>query len=164
VNKISLKNVFSVILQLPLSLVLYLCGLAEKHFTYWMLALENPLSHPMTELAAKKIKSEQGAACIERDKILTTARKIIRRDNYRAFKAWLLLHNDDFIGRFRVALEVEFFDLVTNARHQDPHLYAVLKPTRHENLRRVDKVFCALTSTMQSAIIAAALTDKQHKA
>jgi hypothetical protein len=127
-----------------------------------MLALENPLSHPMTELATKRAKDAQDAATIERDEILAAARKIIMQDRYRAYKAWLLLHNDEFIDRIREAFETNFVDLVTDARRRDRHLYAVLKPTRHENIRRIDKVFWALTAKKQDVIIAAAFADKER--
>lgn len=141
-SEISSKNVFLTMLQLPVSLGLALCAFAEKHFTHWMLALENPLSHPMTDLATKRAK----AASIQNDEIIGTPKKIIKWDHYRAFNAWLLLHNDEFIDRIRVIFEAEFAGLMTDARRRDRHLYAVLKPTRRENLRRLKNVFRVLAT------------------
>jgi hypothetical protein len=155
----SLKNVFLVTLRVPAALVLYFLGLAKKHLRCWLLTTGNPFLRPMTE----RRQSEQAVTSIERDKILATARKIIRRDNYRAFKAWLTLHDNDFIDRVRIALEAEVVDFVAYARHRDRHLYAVLKPTRHENLRRIDNAFYALTPLLQEAIVAAAFADNRQK-
>ena len=152
-EKMSFKTVFLTMLQIPISLGLGISAFTEKHFTYWMLALENPLSHPMKDLATKRAKGE--------DEILAAARKIVMQDHYRAFKAWLLLHDDVFIDRFRVMFETNFVDLMTDARRRDRHLYAVLKPTRHENIRRIDKVFWALNAKKQDAIISAVFADKK---
>jgi hypothetical protein len=160
-SKISLKKRFLVTLQVPVVLVLYLCEKVEMCLKYWLLTTGNPFLRPTTELAAKQTQNEQVITSAERDKTLATARKIIRRDNYRAFKAWLILHDDDFIDRARIALEAEIVGFAAFTRHWDRHLYAVLKPTRHENLRRIDFAFYAFTPPLRDAVVAAALADEQ---
>jgi hypothetical protein len=162
VNKLSLKNAFLTTLQVPVSLGLAIFAFAEMHFTYWMLALENPLSHPMTDRATNRAKDGLGTANVERDETFVAVRNTIKQDNYRAFKDWLLLHNDEFIDRIRVVFETDFVDLMTDAMRRDRHLYAVLKPTRHENIRRIDNVFWALTTKKQDAVIAAAFAGKER--
>ncbi len=137
-------------LQVPVSLGLAICAFANLHFTYWMLTLENPLSHPMTDLATKRAKIEYGTASVERDEILV----------YGAFKAQLLLHNDEFIDGIRVHFEAKHANLMAEGRRRDPHLYAVLKPTRSENIVRICSIFRALTTTEQAKIIATGLAVK----
>jgi hypothetical protein len=161
VSKISLKNFFLCLLQLPVSLALFLCAFAEKYFTDWMIALENPLSHPMTELATKRAKDEQGTANTEKGETPAAAGKIITQDRYRAFDAYLLSRSDYSIDRLRFHLEAKYAGLMAEGRRRDPHLYAVLKPTRNENLVRIGNVFGALTPTTQAAIITTALAIKE---
>jgi hypothetical protein len=153
VNNLSPKNAFWTMLQLPISLGLMICTFAEMHFTYWMLALENPLSHPMTDLATKRAKTEQGTMCL-------VAEKVITQDHNRVFKGWLLSNNDCFIERFRVRFEANHANLMAEGRRRDPHLYAVLKPTRSENVVRICGIFRALTTAEQAKIIATNLAAK----
>jgi len=155
VNKLSLKNAFLTILQVPVSLVLAICAFVNMHFTYWMLALENPLSHPMTDRATKRATAEQGTESIEKVESPT-----VTQDHYKVFKGWLLSNDDYFIGRLRVHLEARYSNFVAEGRHRDPHLYAVLKPTRSENVVRICGIFRALTTTEQAKIIATDLAVK----
>lgn|GEM_PF-1943557 len=150
-NKLSLKIVFLTMLQVPISLGLLFCAFAEKHFMRWMLSLENPLSHPMTDQVGKGAKTEQTTAA---------TKKAITQDNYRAFKAWLISNDDYFIDRLRVHFEASHVNLIADGRRRDPHLYAVLKPTRNENVMRIGNIFRALTTTQQAKIIATALALK----
>jgi len=158
VNKLSLKNAFLVMMQLPLSLGLAICAFAEMKFTYWMLALENPLSHPMTDQATKQVKAEQDAANTKR--IVAADKKVTKQDHYRAFKGWLISNDDYFIDRLRIHFEERYANLMAEGRRRDPHLYAVLKPTRTENIARISNIFRALTATQQAKIIATALVLK----
>jgi hypothetical protein len=159
VRKISLKDGFLTMLQVPASLVLCLCGLAEECLTHWLLVLENPLSHPMTDLAEKRAKTEQGAT-VKKDEATMVAQKVITPDHCRAFLAWLPSNNDYFIDRLRVHFEAKYVNLVTESRQRDPHLYAVLKPTRTENVMRISNIFRALPTAGQAKIIATALAVK----
>lgn len=152
-NNLSPKNAFLAMLQLPISLGLLICVFAEMRFTYWMLALENPLSHPMTDLATKRAKTEQCTMCL-------VAEKIITQDHNRVFKGWLLSNDDYFIERFRVRFEANHASLMAEGRRRDPHLYAVLEPTRSENVVRICGIFRALTTAEQAKIIATSLAAK----
>jgi hypothetical protein len=75
------------------------------------------------------------------------------QDNYRAFKAWLLLHNDSEIDRVRRALEADRFSRYIVARHPNRHLYAVLKPNRLENLSRIDSIFGGLSVEKSKSLL-----------
>lgn len=89
--------------------------------------------------------------------------KAKRRENYKAFKAWLILHNDEFIDRVRVKLEVNFRDIRVFTKYFDRHLYAVLKPTRTENLRRIEIALWALPPTKKDAIFASVSTGNRQE-
>jgi len=160
VSKTLLKDAFFTILQVPASFVLAVCALVELHFTRLMLALENPLSHPMTNRATKQAKTEQDAASTKRVEIVAADKKAAKQDHYGAFKGWLILNDDYFIDRLRVHLEERYTNLMAEDRRRDPHLYAVLKPTRSENVTRICSIFVALTTTQQARILATALILK----
>lgn len=149
-KKITAKNVFLVMLQLPLSAVLFACAFAEKYFTRWMIAIENPLSHPMTDLANKQVGQAKPKTEI----------RAIKQEHIRAFNDWLITQDDYFIDRLRIHFEAKHFKIMAQSRRQNPHLYAVLKPTRSENIMRIDNMFEALSPTTQATIIATALAVK----
>lgn len=54
-------------------------------------------------------------------------------------------HDDDWIDRFRAEIEAIPFSQAAAGCSSDRHLYAVLKPNREENLKRLENVFTQLT-------------------
>lgn len=62
-----------------------------------------------------------------------------------AFKALLSRCSDDSLDRLRVEFEAyPVYGRFVIIKHHDRHLYAVLKPTRLENVKRINNVFFAL--------------------
>ena len=55
-------------------------------------------------------------------------------------------HDDDWVNQFRVQIEKIPFSKMAANRSFDRHLYAVLEPTRGENLKRLENVFTQLTT------------------
>ena len=135
-----MKNVILTFLQLSVCTALLLVALAEYLLTKCLLLLENPLSHPLADKA--KARTKEVAA--NQDKQIREAKKIIKRVEYRAFLATIMRLGDDRVDAARESLEALGIGHAVVAEHPDRHLYAILKPTRRENLRRIQNVMRAL--------------------
>ena len=61
-----------------------------------------------------------------------------RDDAFLGLMSYVESHSDEWISSFRK--ELEQIETVEAHRCCDPHLYAVLKPTRGENLRRIGNI------------------------
>ena len=77
-----------------------------------------------------------------------TAATQYRQELFAAFILECSEHDDNWVDWFRASIE----DLplarqaVCYSRELDPHLYAVLKPTRKENLKRIESIVTQLTT------------------
>lgn len=135
-----MKNTILTLSQLPFCAVLFFVVFVESLLTKCLLLLENPLSHPLADIA--KSRNEEIAA--RQGKQVLEARKIIKRTRYRAFLATIMRHNDGKVDAIRKSLESLGIGCAAAAEHTDRHLYAILKPSRRENLQRIQNVMRAL--------------------
>jgi len=134
------KNIILTFLQLPLCAVLCLVVFAEFLLTKCLLLVENPLSHPL----ANTVVSRNKKVAANQDEQIREAKKIVKRTRYRAFLATIMRFDDDKVDAIRESLESLGVGCAVVTEHTSRHLYAVLKPSRRENLQRIQNVMRAL--------------------
>ena len=135
-KKLTVKNCILTFLQVPVSLVLLAIVYLEFLLTKCLALLDNSLSSPLAGMAARRAISESPE---------TTGRNSNNNTaEFNLLMNWLCSHDNVFIEDFRERLEAKGIGPDTIAVQSDRHLYAVLKPNRTENLRRIKNVLYAL--------------------
>ncbi len=126
-----MKNYIKIICQLPVSFLLYAVVLLERGLTWCLGRLSNPLC-PVAFSVLKRIVKKREA---EKD---TCSKKDVFdvRSNISAFRDWLKGQDDDFIEVYRFSIENEF-GVPAHCKEKDSHLYAVCRPSRDENIKRI---------------------------
>jgi len=123
------KNYIKTICQLPAVSMLFLIVLIEQGLTWCLIKLGNPLC-PFALSALKRIVREP-----EPEKNDCSAVPDVR-SNVSVFRDWLKDKDDNFIETYRISIENEF-GVPAWGKDKDSHLYAVRRPNREENIRRI---------------------------
>ncbi len=124
-------NYIKTICQLPVSFLLHVVVLIERGLTWCLVRLSNPLC-PFTCSVLKRIVKKREAAkdiCSKKDVFDV-------RPNISVFRDWLKGQDDDFIESYRFSMENEF-GVPAHCKDKDSHLYAVCRPSRDENIKRI---------------------------
>jgi len=129
-----MRNYVKTICQLPVSTLLYLVVLAEHGLTWCLGKLSNPLSPVAGSLLKRIVKSRE-----PEKEVLDV------RPNVVVFRDWLESQDDEHVEAFRIHIESEF-SVPVKARKKNAHLYAVSRPNREENIRRIANSLCAMNT------------------
>ena len=127
-----LKNHIMTICQLPVILLLFAVVLVERGLTWCLGKLSNPLC-PFARTTLRRIVEKREP---EKDAFDV-------RSNVSVFRDWLNSQDDNHIEAYRLYIENEF-GVTVLARKKDPHLYAVRRPSREENIRRIANSLCTM--------------------
>lgn len=128
------KNIFLTVIQLPFFWVLLLVNKQKLYLMRILSKLDNPISSPIKDMADKELLglSEINPGKIE-DGLLFLKKEM-------TCISW---KSDSWIEGFRCIMEKTSKGLSVIRTSSDRRLYAVLKPTRAENLQRIKNVFRA---------------------
>ena len=152
---LTLKNALLTILQLPVMAILLLAASMQLVLIKCLARIDNALSSPFADLARRKVvytaKTDQrGCEGVEEAAGLQvgTAGPYTRREvDLRKFDnmiIWLKSCSDEDVNSFRKKVEATMIGRRIVASSSERHLYAVLAPTKEENLERIEKVFNVL--------------------
>jgi len=148
---LSLKNIILTVLQVPVLLAQCINAYIELLLTRCLVCLANPLSTPFDYKQAPAATSEynidtpgpSGEYDTDTVRILYILEALGSRKN-------------NFIIKLREAFERTEAGLRTVKTHPDRRLYAVLRPTRQENLRRIKNALDNMEPAEISRILEAA--------
>lgn len=150
-KNLTLKNAILTILQWPVTAALRRTMSIQFMLTKCLARIDNPLSSPFADLARWKAKTDQrGREGIEEatERKVGAAGPYSRREvDLRKFENlinWLKSRSDEEVNSFREKVEATMVGCLVVEGSPERHLYAVLAPTKEENLRRIEKVFNVL--------------------
>jgi len=135
-----MKNYIKTICQLPVSLLLHVVVLLERGLTWCLGKLSNPLCPFAGSVLKRIIKSREPEkdVCPKKDVFDV-------RSNVSVFRDWLKSQDDEYVEAYRLYIENEF-GIPIRCKDKDPHLYAIRRPNREENIKRIANSLCTMNT------------------
>jgi len=126
-----MKNYIKTICQWPVSTLLFVVVLIEQGLTWCLSMLSNPLWPFAGSMLRRTIQRREPKKDVRPEKNTFDV-----RSNVSVFRDWLKSQDDSHIEAYRLYVENEF-GVPADCRLKDPHLYAVRRPKRQENIKRI---------------------------
>jgi hypothetical protein len=138
-KKLSVKNGILTILQVPVLLAQLILAYMDLLLTKCLAGLNNPMSRPLARIKPHQTTSE------------------VIEDKDRSVETIMRLWGG--VGDIGVRSDRKYFEMTEWGQravktHPDRHLYAVMRPNRAENLKRIENVLSEMPPVKLRTILA----------